>query len=219
MTDARLPERWLNDRRMARLSDGDWRAFCNCLMWSVSNRTDGVIHPTDVELIPRFDVQAADRLVSSEILVKLSDGWLINEFVVTQTTAKQLASVERARVVGRDRQQRKREREREAREQGSSDSAGQPVVTRYDTGQDRTGQARTGTTTAPEREFPPGSGQCPGCGHESRVGLVATLIGLRCRHCAAGLKAGSTCAGCDNPRETGPDGLCTACRNSQAGAA
>ena len=40
MTDARLPERWLNDRRLQRHSADHYRAFVNALLWSVANRTD-----------------------------------------------------------------------------------------------------------------------------------------------------------------------------------
>jgi hypothetical protein len=39
MTDARFPERWLNDRRLLRLSDAAFRLFVISLTWSVSNRT------------------------------------------------------------------------------------------------------------------------------------------------------------------------------------
>jgi hypothetical protein len=38
MTDARFPERWLQDRRVLRLSDVGFRLFTLSLAWSVSNR-------------------------------------------------------------------------------------------------------------------------------------------------------------------------------------
>ena len=41
MTDARLPERWLNDGRLQRVSASAYRLFGNGLMWTVANRTDG----------------------------------------------------------------------------------------------------------------------------------------------------------------------------------
>jgi hypothetical protein len=52
MTDARFPERWLNDRRLLRLSDAAFRLFVISLTWSVSNRTDGVLDTGDLTLIP-----------------------------------------------------------------------------------------------------------------------------------------------------------------------
>jgi len=44
-TDARVPDRWLSDRRLQRLSDAHFRAFITSLVWSVSNRTKRVIEP------------------------------------------------------------------------------------------------------------------------------------------------------------------------------
>lgn len=215
VTDARLPERWLNDRRMARLSDGDWRAFTSVLMWSVSNRTDGVIHPEDVELIPRFDVDRAGRLVSADILVNLTEGWLINEFVTTQTTAKKLASADLARV--RHRETQHRYTERKAAEH--QEPAGQVEVTGQDTGQARPGQARIGRTTPAELQDSDQVQGCPGCGEDSNFSLVGTREGRRCRRCAAGIKSGTVCMSCDQPREVGRDGQCNSCRQSKAGAA
>lgn len=215
MTDARLPERWLSDRRIARLSDSDWRAFTNALMWAVSNRTDGVIHPEDVELIPRFDVESAGRLVGSNVLVKLSDGWLINEFVITQTTAKQLGAAERARVKHRDTQHRYTERKAE----GHGETAGQVGMTGQDTGQARPGQARTGRSTRAELRKVEGAQSCSGCGQRFTGSPLGTSEGLRCRQCWAGLKAGTICLSCDQPREVGRDGQCPSCRQTKAGAA
>jgi hypothetical protein len=54
VTDARFPERWLNDRRV--------RLFVISLTWSVSNRTDGDLYDDDLLLIRRVDLAAASRL-------------------------------------------------------------------------------------------------------------------------------------------------------------
>jgi hypothetical protein len=45
VTDARFPDRWLSDKRIQRLSDGHFRSFITSLVWSVTNRTDGVTEP------------------------------------------------------------------------------------------------------------------------------------------------------------------------------
>jgi hypothetical protein len=52
MTDARFPERWLNDRRVLRLPDDAFRLFVLSLAWSVANQTDGRIYDEDQALVP-----------------------------------------------------------------------------------------------------------------------------------------------------------------------
>jgi hypothetical protein len=50
--DARYPERWLNDRRINRLTDQAYRLFVCSLAWCVSNRTDGILEAADLLTIP-----------------------------------------------------------------------------------------------------------------------------------------------------------------------
>lgn len=56
MTNANLPERWLNDMRFRRkrLADGAYRSYMNALLWSVANRTEGIIERGDLERHPRL---------------------------------------------------------------------------------------------------------------------------------------------------------------------
>lgn len=63
MTDARFPDRWLSDRRFARLSDAHFRSYVTSLAWSVTNRTDGVIEPEDLALIPNFAKDAVKGFI------------------------------------------------------------------------------------------------------------------------------------------------------------
>ena len=44
MTDTRLPDRWLADPNMDRLSDKDWRVFTSALMYCNRYGTDGAIN-------------------------------------------------------------------------------------------------------------------------------------------------------------------------------
>lgn len=106
MTDARHPERWLNDRRIQQLSSEAFFAFSNALLWSVSNRTDGIIKHADLELIPRCKSGHADELVESKLWKQRRDGWLIVDYRATQRSRKQLEN---------DDKYRERERERVAR--------------------------------------------------------------------------------------------------------
>jgi hypothetical protein len=108
MTDARLPERWLNDRRLQRLSADHYRTYFNALLWSVANRTDGHIERSDVALIPHWAANAARELVSAGLFTAQSDGWLITDYASTQSSRDELELLERIRA--RDRQKKARKR-------------------------------------------------------------------------------------------------------------
>lgn len=113
MTDARLPDRFLNDRRLQRLSAESYRAFVNALMWSVSNRTDGVVLPDDLDLIPGFPAAAAPTLTASGLWKeRKAGGWVIADFRSTQTSRSQLETLENYRR--REREQKARHRARKA---------------------------------------------------------------------------------------------------------
>lgn len=148
MTDARLPERWLSDRRLARLKDDEYRSFVQALMWSVCNRTEGRIEPADLALIPSFAPGAQDSLADSGLFTALprGRGWLITDFELTQTTRARLEQLDRKRVQDRDRQ---------ARHRAAKAAAAEPLpgavtrdVTRDYIGQDRLGQ-ETNRGTSP----------------------------------------------------------------------
>jgi hypothetical protein len=140
VTDARFPERWLSDKRLMRLSPEHFRAFMTSLAWSVSNRTDGVIEPEDLALIPHFATGAAQAFVDAGLWGAREHGWYINGFETTQTTREQLAHLEEARAKGRERQARHRAAKRADDTAVTRDV--QRDVTVNDIGQDRTGQDR-----------------------------------------------------------------------------
>ena len=90
MTDARFPDRWLSDKRIQRLSDTHFRAFVTSLTWAASNRTDGVIEPEDIALIPNFAAGAPKKFVEVGLWasrIGAGRGWHIVDFPATQTTA------------------------------------------------------------------------------------------------------------------------------------
>jgi hypothetical protein len=113
MTDARFPERWLNDRRIQQLPHETFFAFANALMWSVSNRTDGVIKFADLELVPRCKGAHADELVRVGLWRRREYGWLITVYKTTQRSRKQLESDDKYRERERERVARLRAAERE----------------------------------------------------------------------------------------------------------
>ncbi len=114
MTDARFPERWLNDRRVARLSDGAFRTFVTTLTWSVANRTDGVVELDDLDFIHGADRRHVQGLVSSGLWSRTAkDIFLITVFKETQTSRHEMEVLEHLR---------KREREKKARQRARGGS-------------------------------------------------------------------------------------------------
>lgn len=152
MTDARLPERWLMDRRINRLSDREFRAFVMSLMWSVSNRTDGRILPEDLPLIPGAVSGAdADALVKVGLWDSRNPGWQITDFGASQTSRHELEVLENMRLRERQKKSRQRAAARKAAESEAEKPADQESVpgdspgdVSPGTAQARTGQARTG---------------------------------------------------------------------------
>lgn len=108
MTDARLPERLLNDRRLQRLSAEHYRTYVNSLLWSVANRTDGRIEREDIPLVPHWSANAAQALVDAELFTPGSDGWLIADYAATQTSRSELETLENIRARDREKKARKR---------------------------------------------------------------------------------------------------------------
>jgi hypothetical protein len=137
MTDARFPERWLNDRRVLRLPDAAFRLFVCALAWSVANRTDGYLSDEDLALIPGVDLTAAKALYDAELWWGHMHGAQITEFEDTQTSAAQLEATAIAR--------RASDRKRQARHRKALASRDGHVTNPRDN--TRTGQARPGTET------------------------------------------------------------------------
>jgi hypothetical protein len=108
MTDARFPERWLNDRRIVRLSDRDFRGFVGALAWCAANRTDGAIGYDDLDLIRWCDRDVIAALLKAELVTDTGTGWQLCDYEMTQRTAAQLASDDRLRMYERDKKRRQR---------------------------------------------------------------------------------------------------------------
>ena len=135
MTDARFPERWLNDRRVLRLPDDAFRLFVLSLAWSVANQTDGRIYDDDLTLIPA-SASGSGQLAKSGLWERVADYWLITVFEETQTTRADLEHLAAQKRKARDRKRAQRARRarpvpRDVPRDVTSDST-------------RPGQARTG---------------------------------------------------------------------------
>jgi hypothetical protein len=145
VTDARIPDRWLSDRRLQRLSDAHFRAFITSLVWSVSNRTNGAIESEDLGLIPNFAAGSAQAFIDAGLWSPQENGWLISDYLSTQTSSEQLAAAETARIREREKKARQRAAKR-TRTCTNADVPGEVPrdVPRDNTGQDRPGQDRQG---------------------------------------------------------------------------
>lgn len=137
VADARIPEQYLTDKRILRLTDTERSSFFMALVWSISNRTDGRIERADLPLIPTFSEKAVAGLVRWGCWE--SDGveaWLISDFTRWQTTRSEFEVLDNARR--REREKKARQRAK-ARENIPGDSTG---GTSRGTTQARQGQAR-----------------------------------------------------------------------------
>jgi len=139
MTDARFPERWLNDRRLLRLSDPAFRLFVVALMWSVANRSDGVVYDDDLRLMPVVDPSRAAEIAKTGLWCRVRDYWQITEFAHTQSDSEDLARLAARRLADRKRKAKERERKALSRDESQDTSRD---VTQDAVGQDRTGQDR-----------------------------------------------------------------------------
>lgn len=118
MTDSRLPERYLMDRRLNRLSAEHFRAYVMATLWSVSNRTDGEVAAEDFPFIPHFSPAAMTALVAAGLWQPtVSGSWLIDDFANTQTSRHELEVLENAR---------RRERNKKARQRANRQTPGLP---------------------------------------------------------------------------------------------
>lgn len=113
MTDARFPERWLNDRRVIRLSDAGFRLFVTALAYSVANRTDGQFDKDDLECLRGTDAHHIDELVDAGLMAPTSAAsWASTVYAGSQSSKSQLDGYDWKREQERRRQANKRARDR-----------------------------------------------------------------------------------------------------------
>ena len=111
MADARIPERYLLDKRVLRLSHEARSSLFMATTWSMSNRTDGRVERADLPLIPTFVAQCVTELVAQGLWTPDgSDGWLIVDYARDQTSREEFEVLENARR--RDREKKRRQRAR-----------------------------------------------------------------------------------------------------------
>ncbi len=109
MTDARLPERWIMDRRVLLTSPQAWRLYTFGLMYAVTNRSDGLLAADDLALIPAVDPKYAAELMQLGLWEDFGQGAiLITDFKSSQSSRDELDQLERIRAADREKKRRKR---------------------------------------------------------------------------------------------------------------
>src|SRR3954452_6765581 len=158
MTDARLPERWLNDRRIVRLTDGAFRTFTTSLLSSVANRTDGVIDTDDLDLVHGASSRHVPELVTAGLYAPHGSVHLIADFAATPTSRDELLLLENNRRQQREKKARQRARKAETASPGTSPGTGSPgTAPRDNAGQDRQDRQDRQALVGPQDVQSPGS--------------------------------------------------------------
>ena len=151
MTDTRLPEQWLFNPTMDKLSDGAWRVWTRALIWCNSQGTDGDIPSLYIKYTyPWGDPsEYVLELLDVGLLEQTENGFVILDWVrMGQSPASQVAAYKEK---NRLRQQQSRERKRTQQTESVTDDVTRDVG--QDT-QDTLGQANYGKATWPKVQQP-----------------------------------------------------------------
>jgi len=155
MTDARLPERWLTDRRLLLLTDAEHRFYITALLWCVANRTDGEFGAEDIRLMPGIDPGQASRLAAGcakrGLLAGNGGQWVITGFAATQSSRDELDQLDRIRAAERDKKRRYRLSTGQSTGQSTGTALGQARQAR----QDRLASKEGAAADVDARELPP----------------------------------------------------------------
>lgn len=106
MTDARIPERYLNDRRILKLTDTERSSYFMAAVWSVSNRTDGAFDEGDLNLIPTFNRSAIPTLLAVGLWARTAEGYADTEFLRVNTSRDDLLVLDNMRRADRQKKAR-----------------------------------------------------------------------------------------------------------------
>lgn len=119
-----------------------FRFFVLATAWSVTNMTDGRIEKEDLYLIPFASEDEPPALVKLGVWSITDTGWLISDFLSTQTSAAQLeASLLNRRKADAERQRKKYEKDKAS--QGQDDPSSREAHVRFE-GKERQGKERQG---------------------------------------------------------------------------
>ncbi len=110
MVDARVPDRWLTDRRWLRLTPRERHDGISLLLWAVAVRSDGILDRRDLHLCPwPIEVGSVAALLAGGLLLEIDDDHVgFADWSGSQTTRAELDAAAEMRRKGRERQRRHR---------------------------------------------------------------------------------------------------------------
>lgn len=113
MTDARLPPRWLMDRRFLRLAPPHFVSYFFALTYAVESLSDGVLTVEDLAVIPRYQPDSTAVLVQAGLLEAADASgnvFRIVDFTDTQSSAAQVRADTERRIKAREKKRNQRAR-------------------------------------------------------------------------------------------------------------
>lgn len=157
MTDSRLPEQWLLNRDLDRLSDGAWRLFTRALMYCNSQGTDGKVDKVYFRYVyPWLDDPSPfiQEIVDVGWMIWTETGFTIPDWEGKgQTTAAQMAEYK-----NKNRLKAQRARDKKKTTESSSVPSDVPGDVPGDVGQarpkDRQGEASDNEVSWPVVRIP-----------------------------------------------------------------
>jgi hypothetical protein len=108
MPDARMPERYLNDRRIMKLTAEEFRAYVLTTIWCVSNRTDGYVLTEDLDVMWWMNNVKSDTFVKRDLWATTAEGWHLLDFLSMQTSRAEFERLEDMRKAEREKKRRQR---------------------------------------------------------------------------------------------------------------
>lgn len=90
MVSANIPEQWLSNVSILRLSYRARDHHTMLLMWSVANRTDGAI-PRDIDIFqPTITAEGIEELVKAGFLLDRGEDFLLTKYEESQSSSAQI---------------------------------------------------------------------------------------------------------------------------------
>jgi hypothetical protein len=103
-----MPERYLNDRRILKLTAEEFRAYVMTTIWCVSNRTDGYVLDEDLDVMSWMGKVKPAVFVQRDLWARTDEGWRLLDFLSMQTSRAEFEKLEDIRKAEREKKRRQR---------------------------------------------------------------------------------------------------------------